>query len=133
MQVAGRLSPEQFWTRIAAGEQRMRGSAAILPIYGVAGWSESLMVGDRGWENGQLVTAGLAHGDPSGDGPSVHVLTTLHDPRTEAASLRMAHLGAPHDKHDFLRRIREADGAPTANRPRRHPCELGAGPLRGLE
>lgn len=80
MQVAGRLSPEEFWVRIAAGEQRMHDSATVLPMYGVQGWSGSLMVGGWGWENGRLVTVGLAHGDPAGDGPSVHVRTTVHDP-----------------------------------------------------
>jgi hypothetical protein len=115
MQVARWLSPEEFWARIAASEQRMRESAAILPIYGVAGWSGSLMVGDWDWKNGQLVTVGLAHGHPSGDGPSVQVQTTVLHPRTAVASLRMAHLAAPHDKDDFQRRRREADAAATGH------------------
>ncbi len=101
--------------RIAAGEQRIRESVAILPIYGVVGWSGSLMVGDRGWENGQEVMAGLAHGDPDGDGPAVHVRTTVHDPRAAVASLRMAHLGTPHDKDDCLRRRHQAEVAPTGH------------------
>jgi len=115
MQVAGRLSREEFWARIAASEQRVRDSAAILPIYGVAGWSGSLMVGDWEWENGQLVTAGLAHGDPSGDGPTVQVRTTVNDPQAAVASLRIADLRALHDEDDFLRRRRAADVAPTVH------------------
>lgn len=113
MHIAGQLSPEEFWARIATSEQQVRDSADILPIYGLAGWSGPLMIGDWGWENGQLVTVGLGHGDPSGHGPAVHVRTTVHDPRTAVASLRMAHLGAPHDEADFLRRRREAEAAPT--------------------
>lgn len=112
MRIAGRLSPEEFWARIAVGEQRIRDSAATLPTYGVADWPRLLMVGDWGWEDSLLVTVGLAHGVATGDGPAVHVRTTVHDPRSAVASLRMASAGAPHDKSDLLRR-REAAVAPS--------------------
>lgn len=55
----------------------------------------------------------LAHGVATGDGPAVHVRTTVHDPRSAVASLRMASAGAPHDKSDLLRRRREATVAPS--------------------
>jgi len=109
---AGRLSPEEFWARIAEMEQRVRDTATILPCYGLANWSGLLMVGDWAWENDQLVTVGLGHGDPAGDGPAVHVRTTVHDARREAASLRMTAERRPHDKDDFLRRRHEVDAVP---------------------
>jgi hypothetical protein len=69
------------------------------------------MVGDWAWESGELVTVGIAHGDPDRDGPAVHVRTTVHDPRAEVASLRMD-AGAPYGNDDVLRRRREPDIAP---------------------
>jgi hypothetical protein len=86
MRVTGQLSPEEFWDRITAGEQRMRDSAAVLPVYRLADWAGPVLTGDWEWEDDALVTAGIAHGDP--DGPGVHVRTTTHDPRAEVARLR---------------------------------------------
>lgn len=115
MQFAGRLSPEEFWERIAAGEQRMRDSATVLPMYGVEGWSGSLSVGNWEWENDGLVTVGLAHGGPSGQGPSVHVRTTVHDPGTTVASRGITHLGPPREGGDFPRARGEADVGATSH------------------
>lgn len=35
VQYAGRLSPEEFWTRYAEREERVRASAAVLACYGL--------------------------------------------------------------------------------------------------
>jgi len=112
MRYAGQRSPEEFWARIAEMEQRVGDTATILPCYGLANWSGLLMVGDWAWENDQLVTVGLGHGDPAGDGPVVQVRTTVHDPRREAASLRMTAEGAPRGKDDFLRRRHDVEAVP---------------------
>ncbi len=109
MRVVGRLSPEEFWARIAQGEQQLRDSAAVLPVYRVADWAGPVLVGDWGWENGELVTAGIAHDDRTG--AAVHVRTTVHDPRADVASLRMQAEG-PYDPADALRRRRADAIAP---------------------
>ncbi|MGI8868072.1 MAG: hypothetical protein ACR2F6_04270 [Mycobacteriales bacterium] len=91
----------------------MRDCSTMLPIYGLADWPGPVMIGDWGWENGRLVTVGIAHGDPTGDGPAVQVATTVHDPGTAVASLRMASAEAARHEDDALRRQHEADVAPS--------------------
>lgn len=85
-------------------EQHIRSTAAVLPCYGLLGWSGLRMIGDWESENNRLVTAGLAHGAPDGPGPMLQVLTTARDPHADVASLRMAASGQPTGEHDFLRR-----------------------------
>jgi hypothetical protein len=109
MQVGGRLTAEEFWARVDAMEQRVRGAASVLPCYGLAEWSGLRLSGDWEWEDGRLRTAGLAHGDPVGDGPGLHVRTVVGNPRSEVTSLRMRDRGDPHDTEQRLRRHREAE------------------------
>jgi len=85
---AGHLSPEEFWERDAAMEQRVRETSTVLPCYGLVGWSGLRMIGDWEWENDRLVTVGLAHGAPEGTGPRLHVKTTVGDPAAVVALLR---------------------------------------------
>ena len=107
MQYAGRLSPAEFWARYAEMEERIRATASALPCYAPVGWVGLRMFGDWQWENGQPVTIGLAHGARDGDGPTLHVHTTVRDPAVDAASLRTAEAGPARDKADMLRRVNE--------------------------
>jgi hypothetical protein len=114
VQLSGWLSPEQFWAHMDALEQRVRSTATVLPCYGLAEWSGRRMVGDWQWQDDRLVAVGLAHGDPAGDGPSLHVLTVVDDPRRKVISLQLAERGARFDEEDAVRRYREAESAPAS-------------------
>jgi hypothetical protein len=111
MHYRGRLLPDAFWAHYAQTEERIRSTAAVLPCYGLVGWVGLTMIGDWEWENDVLVTVGLAHGAPDGDGPTLHVHTTTRDPAADVASLRMAAAGRPRDADDMRRRRRELDAA----------------------
>lgn len=83
------------------------------------------MIGDWEWENGRLVTVGLAHGVPDGPDPMLHVHTTVRDPGGDVVSLRIAGGGTPLDKDDILRRRREfAAGGESV------VIEVGTAPVR---
>lgn len=111
VRITGQLSPEEFWARDAELEQQIRASSTFLPYRGVDGWSGLQMIGDWQWENDRLVIAGLAHGAPQGTGPRLHVVTTVRDPRSVAASLRSASAAAKRGESDAAhqRRVLEAD------------------------
>jgi hypothetical protein len=111
VQQTGHLSPEAFWARYAEMEERIRSTATVLPCYGLVGWTGPRMVGDWEWENGDLVSVGLAHGDPDGDEPALHVHTTTRNAAADVASLRMADAGPPRDADDLRRRRRELRSA----------------------
>ncbi|HWU48061.1 MAG TPA: hypothetical protein VN133_14990 [Humibacter sp.] len=80
MEWAERLTPDEFWERIDAGERSLRDSAAAWPSYTVAGWQGPAMVGE--WAFGDGVHA-IVHGDP---------LAT----RRDADDLVLAGLEEPH-------------------------------------
>ncbi len=112
MRYAGHLSPEEFWERYAELEQRNRATSAVLPCYGLVGWSGLRMIGDWEWENDRLVTKGLAHGALEGTGPWLHVVTTVREPRADAASLRLASAPAVRNESDVPRRQRKLGADP---------------------
>ncbi|WP_119699070.1 hypothetical protein [Rhodococcus ruber] len=85
MHIAGHLSPEEFWRRIDAGDEQVRGSVGAFPLYGLHGWTGPVMLGKWQWENGQVTTAGLVYGTPATE-VSVEVVTTVHDPRRRAVT-----------------------------------------------
>ncbi|MCW2505704.1 MAG: hypothetical protein JWO79_3988 [Actinomycetia bacterium] len=87
MRFAGKLSPEDFWRRRAAGDERVRVAAHLLPLYGIAGWDGPLMTGGWQWSDGELESAGLSHGTPNES--SLQVVTTSGDPARIAHTLRM--------------------------------------------
>ena len=127
MQYAGRLSPAAFWTRYTAREEQMRATAKVMPCYGLAAWSGLRWIGDWQWENGRLVTAGLAHSARNGDVPTVQVLTTVRDPREHVASLRLDEPGAPGDAdavRDRLREFETAVGEPAVTTVDAEPVQL---------
>jgi hypothetical protein len=78
--VAGWLSPEQFWARLDELDEQMRTVAHLLPLYGVADWTGPVMTGDWEWHNGRLELAELAHGDPLGEGLCIAVATSTDAP-----------------------------------------------------
>jgi hypothetical protein len=87
MRFAGKLSPEDFWRHLAAGDERVRAAAHLLPLYGIAGWDGPLMTGGWQWSDGELESAGLSHGTPNES--SLQVVTTSGDPARIAHTLRM--------------------------------------------
>lgn len=101
MHVAGRLTPEQFWAHVDAVDDRMRASAHQLAMYGVDDGPPPFMTGAWSWENGVLTTVGLAYGERDGAGPWTQVLTTVADPATVVATLRMTALPHPQDEDGF--------------------------------
>jgi hypothetical protein len=109
VQLGGRLSPDEFWARMDAMDQRVRDAASVLPCYGLAEWSGPRTLGDWEWEDGRLRAAGLSYGDPVGDGPRLQVRTVLADPRREVTSLRMRERGDPGEVQQRLSRYREAE------------------------
>ncbi len=110
---AGALSPEQFWTKMTELDDRMRASATLMPLYGVAHWTGSITTGDWTWDNGRLVTVGIVHGDPFGTGRYVHVPTTSDDAESVVSDLHMAaHAGTP-DQEQFLALLQRLAGSPT--------------------
>jgi hypothetical protein len=113
MRKAGRLTAEQFWARMAQLDDQMRASAHVLPLYGVADWTELVMTGDWLWQDGRLTTVGLAHGDRLGSGPFVHVRTTTDDPTSVVSDLRMRGHPRPRDKDQFLELRQRLMATPT--------------------
>jgi len=106
------LSPEEFWARDAELEQQIRATSAVLPCFGVVGWSGLQMIGDWQWENDRLVTVGLAHGAPEGTSPRLHVMTTVRDPRDVVVSLRPVSGAATRDESGAARQRRELETDP---------------------
>jgi hypothetical protein len=111
MHYGGRLCSEELRRRDAAAEERVRATAGVLPCYGLGEWSGLRMIGDWQWEDGVLVTVGLAHGARDSDGPTLQVLTTVKDPRRHVASLRLDAPGGPWDADTVHDRLRELETA----------------------
>lgn len=108
---AGRLSPEQFWAHVTELDDRVRAVADVLPCYGLAGWTGPRMYGDWSFEDGRLVTAGLAHGWLA-DGLRVQVLSTLRDSLTLVSTLRAQSRGIPRSREEAVQRQREMHTGP---------------------
>jgi hypothetical protein len=88
MRAIGRMTPDEFWHSMAEIDDRIRASADVLPLYAVADWSGTRMVGEWGFENGQLTSVGLWHGDPKSTEAFVQTRTTVDDVRDAVAALR---------------------------------------------
>jgi hypothetical protein len=103
MDCANRLGPEEFWAHMTRSEEQLRAAAQTLPWYGVADWTGLRMAGDWEFHNGRLARVGLAHGDPLGSGPYVHVTVCVADPVEIVLDLRMAAAGGwSGAEYDFL-------------------------------
>ncbi|MGC9667411.1 hypothetical protein ACNTMW_12750 [Planosporangium sp. 12N6] len=113
MRKAGQLTPEQFWARMAQIDDQIRASAHVMPLYGAADLTESIMTGDWHWQNDRLTTAGLIHGEQSGSGPYVHVRITTDDPAAVVSDLRMRSHSDPRDKDPFLKLRERLASTPT--------------------
>jgi hypothetical protein len=87
---------------MAQHDDEMRASAHLLPLHGVADGPRPVMVGQWLWEDGVLTTVGLSYGDQPGDGPYVHVRTTVADPATVCTALRIRARPRPRDRERFL-------------------------------
>ena len=106
---AGRLTPEEFWQRIADRERQIRESAAILPLYGSADrLPQPAMLGNWEWQNGHLMKAGVTYGDPLGEGPLLHVQSTTRPPAEKVALARMASFGPSRDRENAVNQWRAA-------------------------
>jgi len=111
MRFAGRLTPDEFWERNSALDQQVRDAALSFPTYGLKEWPDPIMLGHWEWQDDTLVLAGLEHGTPDTGGPSVDVLTTVHDPVGKAASLVVSALGLTPLDDEYRRRRREVEAA----------------------
>lgn len=113
MRTAGRLTAEEFWAHMAQLDDQMRASAQVMPLYGVADWTELIMTGEWSWEDGRLATVGLVHGDPLGRGPYIHVRTTTRDPAVVVSNHRAAAHDHLRDRDDFLELRQRLAATPT--------------------
>ncbi|MEU3270007.1 hypothetical protein ABZ639_04125 [Saccharomonospora sp. NPDC006951] len=88
-----RRAAKRFWAHHARTEARIRHSAAELPLFGRTGWSGRRMTGYWAFaEDGTLVTAGLAHGDPGSPASAeLFVFTTRREPAQLVNDLRLGH------------------------------------------
>jgi len=111
MRFAGRLTPDEFWERNRALDQQIRDAALSFPSYGLKEWSDPIMLGGWEWQDETLILAGLKHGTPDTDGPTVDVLTTVHDPIGKAASLVVSALGLTPLDDEYRRRRDEVEAA----------------------
>jgi len=94
----------------------IRRSVGLLPLYGLAGSSGLRMIGEWGWSDGVLSTAGLAYGLPTGTGPWVEIVTTAGPAEELVANRRTAIALAvepPRDSETFQRVV----DAVTAEQP----------------
>lgn len=89
MRYGGRLNRIEFTALIDQQANRIRASAAALPLYGPIGWGGPCRVGAWGWEDDRLMHAGLLYGD-TGAGPWVEVITTAGPPMPLLIDLRVA-------------------------------------------
>ncbi|AJW41007.1 hypothetical protein NY08_2997 [Rhodococcus sp. B7740] len=82
MEVAGRLSPDEFWEHMSQLESRVLSEARQVRVFGLKEWIGPITIGDWGWVDDRLSSAGLVHGTPDGD-LSVQISTVVGDPRRE--------------------------------------------------
>lgn len=117
MHMGGRLTPEQFWARFDELENEIRAVAELLPWHGLADWPGWLMLGDWSRQDGELISAGLLHGqgEPTDEDTSrVHVLVGSEAPG-DVIGQRLFNAALPRDpgEKDVVEAMRRADAAPT--------------------
>lgn len=115
MELAGGLTPDEFWDQYDDVEKLVRDSAGELPCFGVSGWRGPIAVGE--WDLGSRppVTVSLVHG--SALGPEIHVRTTSQDPRRTVLFQRMMTQGPPADTNDLLESQQVLDAEPAEELP----------------
>ncbi|MCU1404425.1 MAG: hypothetical protein JWQ43_728 [Glaciihabitans sp.] len=93
MRYSGKLTPEQLDAVIAQTQQQVRDSAGSLPLFGLAGWTGVMSLGEWIYDGGPHT---LAHGDPGGaiepggaGGRFVQVQSDTGDPRHRVQSLQL--------------------------------------------
>ena len=127
MRITGKLSPQEFWEHIDAGEARVRAESGTLPLFGVDGWTGPRTTGDWEWVNDRLTSAGLAYGDRQGTGPFIQVKTTTDDPTDAVVSHRMGTRMPTIDPQEFptlLTGLRADPGTPAFVTIDAERCEL---------
>ncbi|MGI5181820.1 hypothetical protein ACQEVZ_36515 [Dactylosporangium sp. CA-152071] len=110
MRYGGRLNRIEFTALIDQRANRIRASAAALPLYGMAGWSGPCRIGAWTWDEDRLVHAGLTFGDPAAGGGWVEVVTTAGPPLPLLIDMRVAAVmpQPPEDRKTYERNLRAA-------------------------
>ncbi|GAA0734695.1 hypothetical protein Drose_29005 [Dactylosporangium roseum] len=110
MRYGGRLSRIEFTALIDQQANRIRASAAALPLYGLTGWTGPCRIGAWGWEDDRLMHAGLQFGEAVDGGAWIEVITTAGPPMPLLIDVRMAAntTGAPAERRATERMLRAA-------------------------
>lgn len=127
MRFGGRLSRAAFAGLIDERHDRIRRSAGSLPLYGLLDWSGPRMIGQWGWSDGALHTAGLAYGVRGGTGPWTEIITTAGPAEQWVTDQRSAMaFAAQRDSDDEA--LRSALDAVTAEPPAEVAIEVDGAP-----
>ena len=86
MRYDGGLTPDELDAEIVRTLERVRASAGSMPVFGVAGWTGAVSLGEWIYEGGPH---SLLHGDPDTRAPSVQVRTTEDAARSAVFQLRL--------------------------------------------
>ncbi|MEW2015302.1 hypothetical protein [Rhodococcus sp. NPDC076796] len=111
MEVTGRLSPDEFWEHTSELESRVLSEARQVRVFGLKEWIGPIMIGDWGWVDDRLSSAGLVHGTPDGD-LSLQISTVVGDPRREVVRAIERATGISPREPDYENRHRAVRDSP---------------------